>query len=215
MRWFQHRTDSHTNLKHREILTDFGLEGYAVYWICLELVGQQGTKYRLNGSKSWRKALKDITNLSQEKIEKLLLRFGELGLICHKSLQKGDLYIPKMREYSDDYTKRIRTLDKQCSLRIDKIRIDKIILHYIKEKGWEESIKKNPSLQGDIFKRNVKPAKQLLMIANNDEEVIKSITRMTEDYKKKNLSWTLETVIRHYAELTKSKSWLDEFKKET
>ena len=190
------------------------MEGYGVYWVCVELVGQQGKKYRINAQEDWKIALKDITKLSDEKLETYIKMFSETNLICPKALEKGELAIPKMKDYADEYSTRV-SRQPPDNVVVDKIRIDKIILHYIKEKGWEESIKKNPSLQGDIFKRNVKPAKQLLMIANNDEEVIKSITRMTEDYKKKNLSWTLETVIRHYAELTKSKSWLDEFKKET
>ena len=203
MKWFQHKTDSHTNLKHREIFSDFGLEGYAFYWICLELIGQQGEKYRLNGSKSWQKALKDITKLPQEKLDRMLNKFGELNLICCKSLKKGDLHIPKMREYSDDYTKYLRRHSEETSLRLDKIRIDKIILHYIKEQGWEKSIKTNPTLQGDIFKRNVKSAKQLLVIANNDELALKAISAMAKEYSIKNFSWTLETVIKHFAEFTK------------
>ena len=132
----------------------------------------------------------------------MLNRFGELSLVCGKSLKKGDLYIPKMKEYSDDYTKYLRRKTEETSLRIDKIRIDKIILHYIKEQGWEESIQTNPALQGDIYKRNVKPAKQLILVANNDELALKAISTMAETYKSKKLNWTLETVIKHFAEFT-------------
>lgn len=99
-----------------------------------------------------------------------------------------------------------KELQRDTQIRIDKIRIDKIILHYIKKQGWEESIRTNPALQGDIYKRNVRPAKQLLLVANNDDLALKVISTMAETYKLKNLSWTLETVIRHFAEMTTKKA---------
>lgn len=214
MKWFQHCTDSHTNLKHREILADFGLEGYAVYWICLELVGQQGIKYRLNASKSWLKALKDITKLPQEKIEEMLLKYGELNLICRKSLGRQELYIPKMREYSDDYTKRVRRVSVESSLRIDKNRLDKITLEYIRLQGWEKSIKENPLLLSDIYKRNCGTAKRLILALDNDELLLKAMRKMASVYKTKGLSWTLETLARHIPEFIKDKSSIENFIKQ-
>ena len=106
MKWFRHNSDSYSNLKLMDILLEFGTEGYAIYWLCLELIAQQGVDYRLNGRKSWLNALQAISKTSEENIKKILKRFGELKLICSKSLKKGELYIPKMEEYADDYTRR-------------------------------------------------------------------------------------------------------------
>lgn len=87
--------------------------------------------------------------------------------------------------------------------RIDKNRIDKIIREYIVIKEWQEDIKDNSSLQSDIWKRNVRPAKQLLLIANDDNKALLAIKNMATLYRKKQLDWTLETVIRHYTEMIK------------
>jgi hypothetical protein len=38
---------------------------------------------------------------------------AELNLINQLALNKGDLYIPKMRRYSDDYTDRVRRVYEQ------------------------------------------------------------------------------------------------------
>ena len=206
MKWFQHQTHSHTDLALRDIMADFGMEGYGFYWICLELIGQQGDSYRLNGVKSWQKALKDISKLDDKKINNLLKRFSELNLICRKSMDKGELYIPKMKNYSDDYTKKQRRVSEHTTdkVHVDKIRIDKIIQEYIRVKKWNGSTQNNPTLLTDIYKRNCKSAKQLILMANNDNLVIKAMENMSVQYNEKKLSWTLETVAKHYLEFNGS-----------
>jgi hypothetical protein len=205
MKWFQHHTDSHTNGKMRQVLRKHGLEGYAFCWICRELVAKEGEKYRIKAEKDWKSTLCEVVNKSIKEVDEWLKFQAEIGAIDCKALEIGDLYIPKLREYSDYCTKRVRREYVLSAARIDKNRIDKIILHYIKEQGWEESIKTNPALQGDIFKRNVRPAKQLLLVAVNDELALKTISKMSKEYGAKKLSWTLETVIKHYAEMNNHK----------
>jgi len=87
--------------------------------------------------------------------------------------------------------------------KIKKERVDRVIEEYIKLRNWGTSVKNNPTLLTDIYKRNGKAAKNLLLLANNDSMAIKAINIMAEDYKPKNLTWTLETVIRHYPDLIK------------
>lgn len=212
MKWFQHRTDSYTNLKHLEIREEFGLEGYGFFWLCCELIGQQGDGYRLKNSKNWLKALKTSSNLSEEKIKKLLQKFAEVGLINSKALEKQELYIPKMKDYSDDYTKRLRTLNEQTTARIDKIRLDKIIQEYITLKAWSV----NNELLKEVYKRNVKAAKRLCLIAQkNDIECLRWVAALMNS---KGLSWTLETVCNWFPEWEKAgkksnalKKWEDKY----
>jgi hypothetical protein len=77
-----------------------------------------------------------------------------------------------------------------------------IINRYITEKGWEMN---NPALKSDIYNRCFKPAKQLILIAGGVNLALKAISKMASEYKKKNLDWTLETVIKHYADLSNNK----------
>jgi hypothetical protein len=87
---------------------------------------------------------------------------------------------------------------------IDKNRLDKIILEYIKLQGWEETIKNNALLVTDIYSRNCKPAKQLLLTINNDDLAYDVLRKIAGDYKTKCLNWTLETVLKHLPELLKA-----------
>ena len=206
MKWFKHDCDMHTDLKIQSLMEKYGLEGYAIWNLFLEMIGKEGKKGKIESQLRWREGLMKIIGWSDNsKLNNIINYMGELNLICSKSLKYGNLYIPKFIKRADDYTLRqLRTNSEQTpnKLHVDKIRIDKIILHYIAEKGWEESIKTNPSLQTDIFKRNVRGAKQLLIVANDDEIAKKTISAMAKEYKEKNLSWTLETVIKHFAEFS-------------
>lgn len=38
MKWFKHDTDANQDAKLQNVLLDYGLEGYGLYWYCLELI---------------------------------------------------------------------------------------------------------------------------------------------------------------------------------
>jgi hypothetical protein len=196
MRWFKHLTDSYINIKHREIVNDFGLEGYGLYWICLELIGQQGHNFRLNSTKSWKKALKSASGLSEEKMEKILNRFGELNLVCPKSLAKGDLYVPKMKERADEWTTR-NSREAPELLRIEYNRIEEIRREYIKLKGLD--IK---NFFPDDYARTAKAIKTLVTKARGKDELVIEGLRWIAS---QTYEWTLETLSRKWIEFMKYK----------
>ena len=107
MKWFRHFSDSYTNIKLRAVLHELGLPGYAVYWLCLELVAQQGSmNFSLNQNRTWELALCTTTKLQLDELRTMLERFAQLNLIDSKALSEGKLAIPKMKEYMDAYTQR-------------------------------------------------------------------------------------------------------------
>lgn len=188
-------TDSHANRKMRQILRKHGLERYAFCWVCRELIGKEGNgKYRINAEKDWKLTLKDITGLSEEKIKSYLEYQAKIGAIDRKALEKGDLYIPKMKEYGDEYSVRV-SRQSPDTLVIDKIRIDKIRLEYIKVKGLD--IK---NFFPDDFARTAKAIKNLVTKAQgNDELVIQALHWIA----KQTYEWTLETLNRKWPEFMK------------
>ena len=112
MKWFKHMSDSHSDMKLRAIVHEFGLVGYAIYWICLELVAQQGSNWTLDGRAwTWYICTMDSNGLELNEVQHIVERLGELGLIDANSLKDGKLYIPKMAKYADNYTG--RSLDKE------------------------------------------------------------------------------------------------------
>ncbi|HCJ67019.1 MAG TPA: hypothetical protein DHV62_06770 [Elusimicrobia bacterium] len=195
MKWFKHDCDMHTDLKIQSLLEKYGLEGYALWNLCLELLGKEGHKGRLNTKSGWKNALLKISGWSANgKIDEILNVMGELSLICPKSLKCGNLYIPKFIKRTDDYTQRkLRTNSEQSTdnVRVDKNRIDKIRTEYIKIKGLDIN---NFSI--DDFSRTAKAIKTLLIKSKfKDDLVIRSIEWAS---RQKWCDWTLETIIRRW-----------------
>lgn len=113
MKWFKHFSDAYVNIKHQQLIAEFGLEIYAFYWICLEFIAQQGVNFELANSKSWKSVLKFQSHLSKNKVEIYLKKFAEVGLIDQIALEKGVLSVPKMKEYADEYTNKLQSKSRQ------------------------------------------------------------------------------------------------------
>ena len=118
-------------------MEEFGVDGYGVFWICCELIAQQGQNYQINNNKNWKKALTKITKIPSDNLERIIIKLGELNLIDKKALEENCLFIPKMEEYSDDYTKKqrrmygqctdnVRTISEQCT---DNVRLHNSTVH--------------------------------------------------------------------------------------
>ena len=138
MKWFKHFSDAYSNLKHQQVISEFGLKGYGFYWLCLELLAQQGEKNRIRGEKKWKKVLAHIAHESEEETGKLLALFAEVRLIDKKALERGDLCIPQISEYSDEYTAKLRRVSGQ--------RRDKVVLEEEGEEEGEEEQKREGKL---------------------------------------------------------------------
>lgn len=104
MKWLKHQTDSRNDLDMQTILQEFGAVGYGIFWMCLELVASQGEDYQVKKSKNWLKHVSNLSKIDQEETEVILNKFAELGMINKKSLSRGNLHVPKMAKYADEYT---------------------------------------------------------------------------------------------------------------
>ena len=114
MKWFKHQSDAHTNLKLMQVLDEFGLEGYGLYWLIVEIIAQQGDNFAVTFEKGWKSFLKRFSTLREAKLNKMLTRFGELNLICPKELLNNNLYLPKMKDHTDEYTDKVLRRSGQC-----------------------------------------------------------------------------------------------------
>lgn len=108
MKWFKHETDAHMNLKLQSVIERYGLSAYGYYWACVELVGKEGTDYRISASKNWKLYFKKFLNIDTKTQDLYLGCFAEINLIDSNSHLDGDLHMPKLAERCDDYTERIR-----------------------------------------------------------------------------------------------------------
>lgn len=107
MRYFRHCVDAHSDLKIQKLLREFKSIGYAVYFLYLEMIGQEGYDGRLNLEKF---SCEDAAHKLQDdpKVISLVLeRIIEMGLF----LRDGNaIKVPeeKWLKYADEWSSRKR-----------------------------------------------------------------------------------------------------------
>jgi len=209
MKWFKHFADSYSNFKLQNVLSELGTDGYGLFWICVEIVAQQGVNHQIDAKKSWKKVLAHIARKSEQDIDKSLQLFAEYNLIDKNGLNKGNLYIPKLRSYSDEYTDKVRRMSGQGrdKVRLDKIRLDKIRLDYIAAHfGAAPAIaeilslfqkESNTEINATNADKNAAAAKKILAAGYTPDDVTKTMHHLQGlDYLDK---WDLGTVQKYIA----------------
>lgn len=113
IRWFQHSATANADLKLIRVLNKFGLEGYGFYWLCVEIASNSGETAKIKEDMGWKEVLIGISRMEKTKIDSFLKFFSEIDLIDSAAYEKGDLYMPKLLKYGDDYTKRVKRIAEQ------------------------------------------------------------------------------------------------------
>lgn len=117
MKWFKHDTDANMDAKLQEVMLDYGLEGYGLYWYCIELIAQ-----RVNGDNLTFELEHDCriiarnTGSTPQKVEQMMKSFIGLGLL---NADNGHVFCLKLASRCDDFTAKavrrngIKTLSNQ------------------------------------------------------------------------------------------------------
>lgn len=81
MKWFKHDTDANQDAKLQNVLLDYGLEGYGLYWYCVELIAGKVTKDNLTFELEHdaRIIARNVGSTSQ-KVEEMMRYFVDQGL---------------------------------------------------------------------------------------------------------------------------------------
>jgi len=223
MKWFKHLSSAYTDLAIRQLIEEFGIEGYGVYWLCCELVAQQGKGFKLKKKQNWFKLLCLISKLNEKKCSEMLQKMSELNLICPRAYKKGTIYLHKMNKYADEYTYKVQRKSGQYqdNVPLDKIRIDKSIVSKTDNKPFslEEKLSlmekdkkrhiqiialywkfkkikaENENQYQTLLKRELKPAQRLVGFKNKKILEVMSWLENENTFK-----WTLETVLKYISE---------------
>ena len=81
MDWFRHDTNANLDDKLQEVLLDYGLEGYGLYWYCIELivdrVSAENITFELRHDA---RVIARNVGSTPQKVQEMMTRFVELGL---------------------------------------------------------------------------------------------------------------------------------------
>jgi hypothetical protein len=147
MDWFKHDSNANLDEKLQEVLLDYGLEGYGLYWYCLELIvgriSQDNITFEL---KHDARIIARNTGSTVQKVEEMMRKFITLGLFentngsitCFKvakRLMTSATSNPQMRALIQNVKSNQEDTNasrqRHDEVMLDKIRLDKKRIEYI------------------------------------------------------------------------------------
>lgn len=99
MKWFKHDSDANRDEKLQNVLLDYGLEGYGLYWYCLELITYDVDQHNLTFDlRHDARIIARNVGSTEKRIEEMMKYFIEIGLLecsqghitCLKLLKRLD-----------------------------------------------------------------------------------------------------------------------------
>jgi len=137
LKWIKHDTDANNDAKLQNVLLDYGLEGYGLYWYCIELIAGKVDKDNITFELEHdaRIIARNVGSTAQ-KVEEMMRYFVKTGLFessngvitCFKLARRLDQSMtsnPEMRKIIDSIKNHDGIMTESCKIRLDKTREDK------------------------------------------------------------------------------------------
>jgi hypothetical protein len=113
MKWFKHDANAVLDSKLKRLRLKYGMEGYGLYWYCLECVARNVEQHNLTFElEEDAELIAADTGIHYERVEEMMRYMVSLGLFEN---QGGTITCLKMRARTDEYTaKLLRTSSGEC-----------------------------------------------------------------------------------------------------
>lgn len=157
MQWFKHDANANMDAKLQEVLLDYGLEGYGLYWYCIELIAGKIDKNNITFALEHdARIIARNTGCTVQKTQEMMKKFIDLGLFessdgivtCMKLARRLDqsmtsnpemrAIISEIKNHDTIMTASSNCLTESCKNRIDKIRIEENIKDCNQEEKKEQ-----------------------------------------------------------------------------
>ena len=111
MEWFKHDSNANLDEKLQEVLLDYGLEGYGLYWYCIELIVNKISAENITFElKHDARIIARNTGASVQRVEEMMKRFIELGLFEGENGSSTCLKVAKRLMTSATSNSKMRSL---------------------------------------------------------------------------------------------------------
>ena len=112
MKWIKHDTDANQDAKLQNVLLDYGLEGYGLYWYCIELIAGKVSKdcitFELEHDA---RIIARNTGSTHKKVEEIMTYFVDAGLFENASGMITCMKLAKRLDKSMTSNPEMRRLD--------------------------------------------------------------------------------------------------------
>jgi len=222
MKWFKHDSDANLDDKLQHLMLDYGLEGYGLYWYCLELIANKFDVNNINFDlKHDARIIARNTGSTEERVSKMMLKMVELGLFEDSEGMITCLKLGNRLETSQTSNPVMRRViqqikDKSChshdpvmkdKIRLNKIRPDKI---KVDKKRKDQQVDDGFNLFWNAYPKKVGKGKAVEAWQKHQpdlETVLKTLS-----WQKGSKQWFKEdgTYIPNPTTYINQKRWLDE-----
>lgn len=105
MKWFKHDSNANADAKLEKLRIRFGLEGYGLYWYCLELIAGSVDNHNLTFCLEHdSEVISYRTGVNQQQVETMISFMVDLGLFEN---DRGVISCLKMAARTDEYTQKL------------------------------------------------------------------------------------------------------------
>ena len=145
MKWFKHDSNANTDAKLKRVRMKYGMEGYGLYWYCLELIASGVDTHNLTFELEHDSEIISFdTGIHRERVEEMMQYFVEAGLFenahgtitCLKMANRTDEYIGKLLRTNSGQTP---DTQRRKSRLIEENRIEEIRKEENKEQVGDKS----------------------------------------------------------------------------
>ncbi len=137
MKWYKHDANANCDAKLRKVRLKYGMEGYGLYWYCLELIAQNVEKHNLSFELEHdAEIIAADVGIHFELVQEMMVFMVDLGLF---EQENGIITCLKLAKRTDEYTsKLIKQLDNVPTL--SRQSPDKVRSNRTEEKRLEQNI---------------------------------------------------------------------------
>lgn len=122
MKWFKHDANANTDAKLRRIRMKYGMEGYGLYWYCLELIASAVEKHNLTFELEHdAEIIAHDTGIHHERVQEMMIAMVNLGLFEESD---GRITCLKMAARTDEYTQQLLKKSEQCPESVPRVSRD-------------------------------------------------------------------------------------------
>lgn len=119
LKWFKHDSNANNDAKLKRVMLKYGMEGYGLYWFCLELIAQTVERHNLTFELEHdAELIAAATGIHFERVQELMADFVKLGLFQNSD---GIIFCLKMAARTDEYTQKLlknNPTSRQCPANI-------------------------------------------------------------------------------------------------
>ena len=176
MHWFKHDTDANADNKLQNVLLDYGLEGYGLYWYCIELIAGRVDKDKFTFELEHdARIIARNTGSTPQKIEEMMRYFVKIGLFENSDGVITCLKLAKRLDKSMTSNPEMRKIIEQLKLNKETKNHDGIMTQSCESLTESEKVMQDKIRLDQIREEETREENKDLSVSTKHDETVKNI----------------------------------------